>query len=238
MTLDLPLIWAGIIAVAVLMYVLLDGFDLGVGLLFPFAGSSQDRDVMMDSVAPVWDGNETWLVLGGGGLFAAFPFAYAAIMPALYIPILIMLLALILRGVAFEFRLRGRRRGKRFWTAAFAGGSFLATIAQGFVLGGFIQGVTLEDGRFAGGPLDWLTPYTLLVTLGLLAGYALLGATWLIWKTADELHGRARRWAWITAAATAILLAAVSLATLFVHPRIATRWGFGDGSFDFERLLP
>ncbi|MDB5454052.1 MAG: cydB, partial [Caulobacteraceae bacterium] len=138
MTLDLPLIWAGIIAVAVLMYVLLDGFDLGVGILFPFAGSPAERNVMMDTVAPVWDGNETWLVLGGAGLFAAFPYAYAAILPALYVPVLIMLMALILRGVAFEFRLRARRRGKRFWTAAFAGGSLTATFAQGLILGGFI----------------------------------------------------------------------------------------------------
>jgi cytochrome d ubiquinol oxidase subunit II len=238
MSLDLPLIWAGIIAVSVLMYVLLDGFDLGVGMLFPFAGSPADRDVMMDSVAPVWDGNETWLVLGGGGLFAAFPAAYGALMPALYIPILLMLMALILRGVAFEFRLRGRRRGKRFWTAAFAGGSFAATIAQGLVLGGFIQGVTLEGGQFAGGPFDWLTPYTVLVAAGLVAGYALLGAAWLIWKTEDELHGRARRWAWISAAVTAALLAAVSLATLFVHPRIASRWGFEEGALDMAELLP
>ena len=237
MTLDLPLIWAGIIALGVLMYVLLDGFDLGVGILFPFAGSPAERDVMMDSVAPVWDGNETWLVLGGGGLFAAFPAAYGALMPALYIPILLMLMALILRGVAFEFRLRGRRRGKRFWTAAFAFGSITATLAQGLVLGGFIQGVTTRDGQFAGGAFDWLTPYSLLVAVGLVAGYALLGATWLIWKTDDELHGRARRWAWRAAGATAGLLAAVSLATLFVHPRIARRWGFEAGAVDFGELL-
>jgi cytochrome d ubiquinol oxidase subunit II len=237
MTLDLPLIWAGVIAVSVLMYVLLDGFDLGIGILFPFAGSAQERDVMMDTVAPVWDGNETWLVLGGGGLFAAFPFAYAAVMPALYIPILLMLMALIMRGVAFEFRLRGRRHGKRFWTIAFAAGSITATLAQGLVLGGFIQGITLRDRQFAGGPFDWLTPYTLLVAAGLLAGYALLGATWLIWKTEDELHGRARRWAWISAGAVAVLLLAVSLTTLLVHPRIALRWGFEARSFDLERLL-
>ena len=193
---------------------------------------------MMDSVAPIWDGNETWLVLGGGGLFAAFPFAYAALMPALYIPILIMLMALILRGVAFEFRLRGRRRGKLFWTAAFAGGSIVATLAQGFVLGGFIQGVTLEGGRFAGGRFDWLSSYTFLVALGLLAGYALLGACWLIWKTDDELHGRARGWAWTAAAVAAALLAAVSVATLFEHPRVAERWGFVEGGLDVGRLLP
>lgn len=237
MTLDLPLIWAAVIAVAVLMYVLLDGFDLGVGILFPFAASPGERDVMMDSVAPVWDGNETWLVLGGGGLLAAFPKAYAAVFPALYIPLILMLLALILRGCAFEFRLRGRRRGKAFWTAAFAGGSIAATFAQGLVLGGFIQGIELDaQGRFAGGPFDWLTPYTLVVAAGLVAGYALLGATWLIWKTADELHGRARRWAWTSAAATAGLLAVVSLATLFVHPRVALRWGYEAGGFDLARL--
>src|SRR6201995_5745165 len=178
MSLDLPLIWAAIIAIAVLMYVMLDGFDLGVGILFPFAASPAERDTMMNTVAPVWDGNETWLVLGGGGLFAAFPIAYAVVAPALYIPVLLMLLALILRGVAFEFRLRGRRRGKAFWTAAFAGGSLIATLAQGLVLGGFIQGVTVRAGRFAGGAFDWLSPYGLLVAAGLVAGYALLGAAW------------------------------------------------------------
>jgi cytochrome d ubiquinol oxidase subunit II len=239
MSLDLPLIWAVIIATAVLLYVLLDGFDLGVGILFPFARSPADRDVMMNSIAPVWDGNETWLVLGGGGLFAAFPLAYAAVMPALYIPVILMLLALILRGVAFEFRLHGRRRGKAFWTAAFAGGSLVATIAQGLILGGFIQGITLNGTAFGGQPFDWLTPYTLLVAAGLVAGYALLGATWLVWKTQDELHGDARRWAWIAAAATAALLAAVSLATLFVHPEVAGRWGFAKGAgFQAEAFLP
>jgi cytochrome d ubiquinol oxidase subunit II len=238
MSLDLPLIWAGIIATAVLLYVLLDGFDLGIGILFPFARSSADQDVMMESVAPVWDGNETWLVLGGGGLFAAFPFAYAALMPALYLPIILMLLALILRGVAFEFRHHGRVRGKAFWTAAFAGGSVAATLAQGLVLGGFIQGVTLNGRTFAGGPFDWLTPYSLLVAVGLLAGYALLGACWLVWRTEGELQVRARRWGRIAAAATAALLATVSLATLLVHPRVAVRWGFENGAFDLARLAP
>ena len=238
MSLDLPLIWAVIIATAVLLYVLLDGFDLGIGILFPFAGSPAERDVMMDSIAPIWDGNETWLVLGGGGLLAAFPFAYAALMPALYLPIILMLLALILRGVAFEFRHHGRVRGKAFWTGAFAGGSFAATLAQGLVLGGFIQGITLRDRAFAGGPFDWLTPYSLLVAVGLLAGYALLGACWLVWRTEGELQVRARRWGWIAAAATAVLLAVVSLATLVVHPRIAVRWGFENGAFDLATLAP
>ncbi|HEX2817687.1 MAG TPA: cytochrome d ubiquinol oxidase subunit II [Phenylobacterium sp.] len=236
MSLDLPLIWGAIIAVAVLLYVMLDGFDLGIGILFPFAGSPAERDVMMSTVAPVWDGNETWLVLGGGGLFAAFPFAYAALMPALYIPILMMLLALILRGVAFEFRLRARARGKQFWTIAFATGSIVATLAQGLVLGGFIQGVTLKDGRFAGDPLDWLSPYSLLIAVGLVAGYALIGACWLIWRTEDELHGRARRWAWIALPAAAVLLAAASAATLLVHPEIAARWGWNGDGFDLARL--
>lgn len=237
MTLDLPLIWAAVIAIAVFMYVMLDGFDLGIGILFPFAHTPEERDVMMDTVAPIWDGNETWLVLGGGGLFAAFPLAYAALMPALYGPVLLMLLALIFRGVAFEFRLHGRQRGKRFWTVAFAGGSIVATLAQGLVLGGFIQGVVLRDGRFAGGPFDWLTAYSLLVAVGLVAGYALLGACWLIWRTQGELHDRARRWAWKAAAAVAALLAVVSGATLLVQPRVAARWGFADGRFDLGRLL-
>ncbi|MBP8245952.1 MAG: cytochrome d ubiquinol oxidase subunit II [Phenylobacterium sp.] len=237
MSLDLPLIWAGIIATAVLFYVMLDGFDLGVGILFPFA-SEAERDVMIDSIAPVWDGNETWLVLGGGGLFAAFPKAYAVIMPALYGPIMLMLLGLVMRGVAFEFRARSRARGRAFWTAAFAGGSITAAVAQGFVLGGFIQGVTLKDGAFSGGPLDWLTPYTLLVAAGLVAGYALLGASWLVWRTETELHGKARRWAWIAGPLVAVLLAAVSLATLLVHPQIAVRWGFTGGGFEPAAFLP
>jgi cytochrome d ubiquinol oxidase subunit II len=236
MSLDLPLIWAAIIALAVLLYVMLDGFDLGIGILFPFAASPTERDVMMSSVAPVWDGNETWLVLGGGGLFAAFPFAYAALMPALYVPILLMLLALILRGVAFEFRMGARAGGKAFWTVAFSAASLTATVAQGLVLGGFIQGVTLKDGRFAGGVFDWLTPYTLLVAVGLVAGYALIGACWLVWRTEGELQDRARRWAWIALFAVAGLLAAVSMATLQVEPRVALRWGWRNGHFDLAQL--
>jgi cytochrome d ubiquinol oxidase subunit II len=238
MSLDLPLIWAGLIATSVLLYVLLDGFDLGVGILFPFARDEQDRDVMMNTVAPVWDGNETWLVLGGGGLLAAFPLAYSVLMPALYLPVLLMLIGLILRGVAFEFRFRAHGHGRIGWGLAFTGGSLAAAIAQGLILGGFIQGVTVEGQRFAGGPFDWLTPYTLLVAAGLVAGYALLGAAWLVMKTQDELHGDARRFAWIAGAATAGLLFAVSLATLFIHPQVAARWGLEDGALDVRRFLP
>lgn len=239
--LDLPLIWAALIAVAVLLYVVLDGFDLGIGVLFPFARSKEDRDVMMNTVAPVWDGNETWLVLGGGGLLAAFPLAYSVLMPALYLPVLLMLAGLILRGVAFEFRFRARDRGRKFWTWMFAGGSTLTAAAQGLILGGFIQGVTVEGDRFAGGAFDWLTPYTLLVATGIVAGYALLGGAWLMMKTTDNLHGDARRWTQISAAAVAVLLAAVSLATLFVHPQIAERWGLEAGpglAIDWSTLAP
>jgi len=143
MTLDLPMIWAVIIATATFLYVVLDGFDLGVGILFPFA-TDQERDVMVASIAPVWDGNETWLVLGGGGLFAAFPLAYAVLMPAMYLPIGFMLTALIFRGVAFEFRAKAGPRGRRWWTFAFAAGSLVATVAQGLVLGGFLQGIEVE----------------------------------------------------------------------------------------------
>jgi cytochrome bd ubiquinol oxidase subunit II len=237
MMLDLPLIWAGIIALAVLLYVVADGFDLGVGMLFPFARRTEDRDLMMNTIAPYWDGNETWLVLGGGGLFAAFPVAYATLMPALYLPVLLMLIALVLRGVAFEFRARGRRHGRLGWSIGFFAGSLLATIAQGLILGGFIQGVTVRDGAFSGGPFDWLTSYTLLVAVGVVAGYALLGATWLMMRTEDDLHAQARRWAWIAGAATLALLAAVSLATLFLHPRIAARWGFEDGGLALARFM-
>jgi cytochrome d ubiquinol oxidase subunit II len=237
MSLDLPLIWAGIIALAVLLYVMLDGFDLGVGILFPFARSPAERDTMMAAIAPVWDGNETWLVLGGGGLFAAFPGAYSVVAPAFYLPLMLMLLALVLRGVAFEFRQHGRRSGKRFWTAAFTGGSLIAALAQGLVLGGFIQGVAVKDGAFAGGPLDWLTPYSLLTAIGVVAGYALLGATWLIAKTEGELQADARRWASRAGIAVAVLLALVSLATLLVHPHIAERWGVFAGHIDWSRAL-
>ncbi|WP_135212763.1 cytochrome d ubiquinol oxidase subunit II [Vitreimonas flagellata] len=237
MMIELSMIWAILIAVAVFLYVALDGFDLGVGILFPFAKDARERDQMQAAIAPVWDGNETWLVLGGGGLFAAFPKAYAALMPALYAPIILMLLALIFRGVAFEFRHHGRGLGAKWWTIAFSAGSMVAAIAQGFVLGGFIQGVALENGQFAGGPLDWLTPFSLLVAASLVAGYALLGATWLVFKTQGELFERARAWVKQLALFTALAMGAVSLATLGVDPRVTERWGLTMTSVDWPTFI-
>jgi len=219
---DLPMIWAAIIAIAVMMYVIMDGFDLGIGALFPFARSQADQDRMIATVAPFWDGNETWLVLGGGGLMVAFPLAYAIIMPALYLPVIGMLLALIFRGVAFEFRALARR--KRGWSIAFAAGSLVASFAQGVVLGGLVQGIAVENGAFAGGTFDWLTPFSVLCGLGVIAGYGLLGATWLVMKTDGELAQWARRRALWLFAAVLVFMAAVSLWTPLAFPRIAERW--------------
>ena len=190
----MPVIWALLIGTAVALYIVLDGFDLGLGILFPYFRSEQDRDQMMNSVAPFWDGNETWLVLGGGGLWVAFPQAYAVIMPALYLPVILMLLALIFRGVAFEFRWVAKPRHRK-WDIAFAAGSTVAALSQGIILGGLIQGITVVDGQFAGGAFDWLTPFTLMCGLGVVAGYALLGATWLMMKTEGPVEVRARRMA-------------------------------------------
>ena len=189
---DLPLIWAGIIGIAVALYVILDGFDLGVGILFPFSRDEKERDQMISSIAPFWDGNETWLVLGGGGLWVAFPRAYAVIMSALYLPVIVMLLALVFRGVAFEFRTVAET-SKRYWNFAFTAGSTLAAICQGVILGALIQGINVEDGAFAGGAFDWATPFALMCGLGVLAGYGLLGATWLVMKTDGEVAARAKR---------------------------------------------
>ena len=223
MELDLAFVWAGLIAFAVLAYVVLDGFDLGVGILFPYVHGEADRDQMMNSVAPVWDGNETWLVLGGGGLFAVFPLAYAVIMPALYAPIIAMLLALIFRGVAFEYRWR-TVRGKFLWDWAFAGGSTVAAFAQGVALGALVQGIPVANRAYAGGWWDWLTPFSLLTGVALVLGYALLGATWLIHKTEEGVQNEAYRFARVTAVATLALIGAVSLWTPFLSPVFMARW--------------
>ena len=222
MIFDLAFIWAGLIAFAVLAYVLFDGFDLGIGILFPFLRSESERDQAMNSVAPVWDGNETWLVLGGGGLMAAFPVAYAVVMTALYAPLIAMLLALVFRGVAFEFRWRAERKSR--WDLAFAGGSMVATFAQGVALGALVQGIPVSDRAYSGGWWDWLTPFSLLTGIALVVGYALLGSTWLIMKTTAELQERARRFAWITALGTLALIGVVSLWTPLLNAQFMARW--------------
>lgn len=234
--LELSFIWAGIIAFAVLVYVILDGFDLGVGILFPLAKTEQERDVMMNSVAPIWDGNETWLVLGGGGLFAVFPLAYAVVMPALYVPIILMLLALIFRGVAFEYRWR-TKRWKRLWDFAFFGGSLVAGFSQGMALGGLVQGIDVVDRGYAGGWWDWLSPFSLLTGLAVATGYALLGATWLVMKLEGEVHDRMRRVAQPLGLATLVFLGLVSLFTPLQDEVYFQRW-FSGGSLVFSVAVP
>jgi cytochrome d ubiquinol oxidase subunit II len=223
MTIDLAIIWAFIIAFAVFVYVVMDGFDLGLGILFPLFPAKADRDVIMNSVAPVWDGNETWLVLGGGGLMAAFPLAYAVLMPALYTPMVAMLIGLIFRGVAFEFRWRTEAEKNR-WDLAFAGGSWLAALAQGIALGAILQGVHVEGRHYAGGWWDWLTPFSLLTGVSLVIGYALLGATWLVLKTEGALRDRAYHLTWYLLFAMLAAIGAVSIATPFLHIQYAQRW--------------
>lgn len=222
--LDLPLIWGGLIATAVFLYVVLDGFDLGCGILFPFAPSDKCRSRMMNSIAPFWDGNETWLVLGGGGLFVAFPVAYAILMPAFYLPIMLMLMGLIFRGVAFEFRFKASDQGKKMWDVAFHGGSLLAAFMQGVVLGNFIQGVEADGRNFTGGPLDWANGFAIVTGISIVFGYALLGATWLIMKTEDETQAWARSVAKYALVFVALAMAVVSIAMLFVDERILDLW--------------
>ncbi|MGB7406779.1 MAG: cytochrome d ubiquinol oxidase subunit II [Pacificimonas sp.] len=220
---DLTIIWAIIIAAAIFAYVVMDGFDLGIGILFKFFPAGKGRDRAMNSVAPVWDGNETWLVLGGGGLFAAFPLAYAVILPALYAPIIAMLLGLVFRGVAFEYRWRDPEH-RAFWDAAFVGGSIIAAFAQGVTLGALLQGIEVADRAYAGGWWDWLTPFSLLTGVSVVIGYALLGATWLMYKLEGEPHDRAKRIAWVAFFAVMASIGAVSLATLTLDGDYMAKW--------------
>jgi len=219
----LPVIWAALIGAAVALYVILDGFDLGIGILFPFAAEDRERDQMIGSIAPFWDGNETWLVLGGGGLWVAFPRAYAVVMPALYLPVIVMLLGLIFRGVAFEFRTVAET-SKKYWTFAFAGGSTLTAFCQGLILGGLIQGIKVENGVFAGGALDFATPFAFVCGLGVVTGYALLGACWLTMKTDGAVAQRARSHAKLLLLGVLAFMGIVSLWTPLAVPRIAARW--------------
>jgi cytochrome d ubiquinol oxidase subunit II len=222
--LDLPLIWYGLIIVAILLYILLDGFDLGVGVLFPFAPSDQCRDRMMNSIAPFWDGNETWLVLGGGGLFAAFPKAYAILMPALYVPVILMLLGLIFRGVAFEFRFKAAGPSRRIWDYAFHFGSLLAAFMQGMIIGAVVQGVKVAGGGFGGGAFDWLNAYSVMTGIALVFGYALLGGTWLVMKTEDATQEWARKSAAYTLAYVGLFLAVVSISMPIMNADIRSLW--------------
>lgn len=235
MMFDLAFIWAGLIAFSVLTYVILDGFDLGLGILFPFAKSDHDRDLMMNSVAPVWDGNETWLVLGGGGLFAVFPLAYAVVMPALYMPIILMLLALVFRGVSFEYRWRIEK--KRLWNATFFGGSLIAALCQGIALGALVQGIEVEGRAYAGGWFDWLTPFSLLTGAAVVVGYALLGASWLVLKTEGALRAQMRHYAWRLGIATIGLIGIVSIVTPFLDPIYFQRWFTFPGSL-YSMIVP
>ena len=224
MGIDLPLIWFIIIIFGIMMYVVMDGFDLGIGLLFPFVKMSEDRDVMMNTVAPVWDGNETWLVLGGAGLYGAFPLAYSVILDALAMPLTIMLFGLIFRGVAFEFRFKASEEKRHIWDKSFIWGSVVATFCQGVVLGAFIDGMPVVNRVYAGGAMDWLTPFTVFCGLGLIVAYALLGATWLTMKTEGNLQTRMHDLTKPLLYVLLAVLAAVSIWTPMTHADIAHRW--------------
>ncbi|MFU8925038.1 cytochrome d ubiquinol oxidase subunit II [Acinetobacter puyangensis] len=220
---DLSLVWVAIIGLGVLIYVILDGFDLGIGILFPFIKNSDERDVMMNTVAPVWDGNETWMVLGGASLYAAFPLVYSTVLSALYLPITLMVVALIFRGVAFEFRFKANRT-KYLWDHAFIWGSILSSLLQGILLGAFIQGIETTNGIFSGHSMDWLTPFSILTGFGVLVMYAALGCGWLILKTEKNLQHcmfqLMPKLIWVLL----IVFAGISLYTPMTHPEIATRW--------------
>ena len=220
---DLSLIWIVIIAIGVFIYIVLDGFDLGIGILFPFFQDQQERDVMMNTVAPVWDGNETWMVLGGAGLFAAFPMVYATVLSALYMPIILMVIALVFRGVAFEFRFKANRT-KHLWDKAFIGGSIAASFLQGMILGAYIQGIKVENHMYVGGGLDWLTPFTIFTGIGVVVLYAALGCGWLILKTELDLQNRMYELMPKLTIALFIIFGAVSIYTPLAHPEIAARW--------------
>ncbi|TXR47021.1 cytochrome d ubiquinol oxidase subunit II [Phyllobacterium endophyticum] len=224
MGIDLPLIWAIVIGFGLMMYVIMDGFDLGIGILFPLIPDRHDRDTMVNTIAPVWDGNETWLALGGAALLAAFPLAYSVILSALYLPLVFMLLGLIWRGVSFEFRFKADAAHRPFWDKAFAGGSYVATFAQGVCLGAFINGFEVSGGVYSGNGLDWLSPFSIFTGIGLVVAYALLGSTWLIMKTEGLLQRRMKELARPIACLVLLAIAIVSLWTPLSHPQIAVRW--------------
>ena len=237
MELDYAFIWAALIALAVLIYIILDGFDLGVGILFPLGESKRDRDIMMNSVAPVWDGNETWLILGGGGLLAVFPLAYATIFTALYMPLILMLLALVFRGVAFEYRWRVKEQNVWIWDWAFFAGSSIVALSQGIALGALVQGIEVTNRLYSGGWFDWLTPFSIACGIALWFGYALLGATWLILKTSGALQEKMRIYAFRSAIVTIGLIGVVSLWTPFLNAEYFSKWFNFPGSL-YTALAP
>jgi len=224
MGIDLPAIWAVIIGFGLMMYVVMDGFDLGIGILSPFVPDRADRDTMVNTVAPVWDGNETWLAFGGAALFAAFPLAYSVLLSALYMPLVLMLAGLIWRGVAFEFRFKAEKAHRAFWDKAFAWGSYIASISQGVALGAYIDGFDVRSGAFQGGALHWLTPFSVFTGLGVVVSYALLGATWLVMKTEGPLQSRMIALARPITAVLLAMIGVVSVWTPLTHPGIAARW--------------
>jgi cytochrome d ubiquinol oxidase subunit II len=234
--LDLVPVWTVILAASVFMYVLLDGFDLGVGILFAFIRDDHERTLMMNSVAPIWDGNETWLIMGGMGMLAAFPLAFAIIIPAVYFPILLMLLGLIFRGVAFEFRLK-KSSQQHWWDASFFGGSAIATFFQGVVLGMYVEGFTVSGRVFSGTSFDWFGPFPLLTGVGLLFGYTLHGATWLVMKTEGRLQQHARNLALVALYGVLAFIAMVSVWTPLMHGEIAQRW-FSTPNIFYLALVP
>ena len=236
MHLDLVPVWTVILGVGVFMYVLLDGFDLGIGILAPMAPDDDARTLMMNTIAPVWDGNETWLILGGMGLLAAFPLAFAVIIPAVYFPLLLMLLGLIFRGVAFEFRLK-KTTHRRWWDLSFFGGSAVATYFQGVVLGMYVEGFAVTGRVFSGTSFDWFRPFPLATGVGLLFGYALLGATWLVMKTEGGLQQWARKHATVALYGVLAFIAMVSIWTPLIHPQIAERW-FSVPNIYYFALVP
>lgn len=220
---DLPIIWAAIIGLGVFLYVVLDGFDLGIGLLFPFFENKEERQVMLNTVAPVWDGNETFLVLGGAGLYGAFPIAYSVLLPANYLPLIMMVVGLLFRGAAFELRSKARRT-QHAWDLAFMGGSAMAAFCQGVVLGSLLQGTLIVDDKFAGGPFDWLSSFSIFCGLGVLVTYATLGCGWLIYKTDGELQRRMRVLMRPLVVVLLVVMALVSLWTVLGLPTVAHRW--------------
>ena len=219
-------VWLAFLGLFLTFYVVLDGFDLGIGALSLFVREGERRGIMVASLSSVWDANETWLVVLGGALFGAFPSVYAIALHALYLPLIVMIFALVFRGVAFEFREHSRMR--RLWDFAFGLGSLVAALCQGFVLGGLINGPKIADGRFAGGPFDWLSPFSVLVALGVVFGYVLLGATYLIVKTEGAQQEHAVRMAWVGGALMLAAAAGVSVWTPLLHPYVAEKW-FGHG---------